>query len=517
MTDLPDHGITVTEIAPMDQPIDVAAETTAAFVGRALRGPLNTPILVTSFGEFRRRFGGVWSGSSLGPAAQQFFAHGGRRLIVVRVANNARGAMICLPAAGSALVLRALEPGSTEMIRAAVDYDGLGPEDDEHFNLTLQRLDPVSGLVVDQELFSGLSYRHGADAFVGRALLGSSLGRVEPPYPSHRPQETAAREHGRESGYADPAQAGTDGAPLSDYDLIGSRAAFSGLFALQQAEGFDLLYLPPPGRGQDLGPAAVLAAERYCRERGAMLVVDPCIEWVSTADALQGVRSLGYASTHMFGYFPRVRSRADDSGTARAIGGAIAGLLCRHDRTRGAWHPPDHHGLTLDRLLVPAAEVSEQDARQLGRAGLNSVARGPSGLAQFFGDVTFGQVGDARREFARLSVQRFCLKIVRAIVRATRWSLFQAEDAELARTLREQVTQFFAGLVQQGALVDSRYIVECDAGVSRRADSRSHGVTLLLVFQPGGAAAPVSLTLHLTRAGWRVCSAAFAPTLENCA
>ncbi len=517
MTDLPDHGITVTEILPTDRPIDIEVETTAAFVGRALRGPLNTPILVTSFGEFRRRFGDVWSGSSLGPAAQQFFAHGGRRLIVVRVANNARGSLICLPAAGSALVLRALEPGSTEVIRAAVDYDGLGAGNDEHFNLTLQRLDPVSGLVVDQELFSGVSYRHESDAFVGQVLLGSSMARIEPPYPSHRPQQTAAPESGLESGYMDPAQAGTDGAPLSDYDLIGSRAKFTGLFALEQAEGFDLLYLPPPRRGHDLGPAAVLAAERYSRERGAMLIVDPRIEWCSTADALQGVRNLGYASAHMLGYYPRVRSRADDSGMARAVGGAIAGLLCRHDRTRGAWQPLDDHGLALDRLFVPAADVSEQDARRLWRAGLNSVTRGPAGPARFVGDVTFGQVGDARREFARLSVQRFCLEIVRAIVRATRWSLFQAEDAELAGTLRDQVTEFFATLAEQGALAGGRYVVECNAGVSRRAESRSHGVTLVLVFQPIDAAAPVSLTLHLTRAGWRVCSAAFAPSLENCA
>jgi hypothetical protein len=106
----------------MDQPIDASPETTAAFVGRALRGPLNTPVLVKSFGEFRRRFGDVWSRefrrrfgdvwsrSSLGPAVRHFFEHGGIQLYIVRVANNARGAMICLPASGSALVLRAVEP-----------------------------------------------------------------------------------------------------------------------------------------------------------------------------------------------------------------------------------------------------------------------------------------------------------------------------------------------------------------------------------------------------------------------
>ena len=84
MSDAVDRGITVTEIAAMDQPIDVSPETTAAFVGRALRGPLNTPVLIHSFGDFQRRFGESWSRSSLGPAVRQFFEHGGRQLYVVR-------------------------------------------------------------------------------------------------------------------------------------------------------------------------------------------------------------------------------------------------------------------------------------------------------------------------------------------------------------------------------------------------------------------------------------------------
>ncbi|MBT8092886.1 MAG: hypothetical protein KJN77_07615 [Gammaproteobacteria bacterium] len=517
MSDSPDHGITVTEIAPMDQPIDVSPETTAAFVGRALRGPVNTPILVKNFGEFERRFGGIWSGSSLGPAVRQFFEHGGTRLHVVRVANNAHGAMLCLPAKGSALVLRAVEPGSTERIRAAVDYDGLDEHDDELFNLTLQRVDPVNGLIMDQELLSGLSYRREAENFVATALLNSSLVRAEPPYPTHRPDATLKRGRRFESDYIDHAQQGTDGAALTDYDLVGARAAWSGLFALQQAESFDVLYLPPPRRQKDLGPAAILAAEQYCRERGAMLIIDPHVDWTSTEKALVGVRNLGYGSSHLLGYFPRVTLRGEDEELPRSIGGAIAGLLCKHDRARGTWQQMDEQGMLLDRRMLPVVEVGEGDSQQLKRAGLNLVSRGPAGLARFFGDVTLGRVGDSQRDFSSLSVQRLCLKILSSIAKAARWSVFEADDAALAQSLRAQVVHFLEGLAERGALANDRIVVECDAGVSQRADSVSHGVTLLLVFQPVESPNPVSLTLHLTPAGWRVGSAAFAPAIENCA
>ena len=165
----------------MGQTIEATPETTAAFVGRALRGPLNTPVPVHNFGDFRRRFGDVWSRSSLGPAVQQFFEHGGRNLYVVRVANSARGAMICLPASGTALVLRALEPGSTECVRAAIDYDGIDDGNDQLFNLTLQRVDSKGGLVIDQEMYRNLSYVEQSDSFVGDALLTSSMAASDAP------------------------------------------------------------------------------------------------------------------------------------------------------------------------------------------------------------------------------------------------------------------------------------------------------------------------------------------------
>lgn len=248
-----------------------------------------------------------------------------------------------------------------------------------------------------------------------------------------------------------------------------------------------------------------------------MLIVDPHVGWTTTEHALQGVRKLGYTSSHLLGYFPRVRLRGDDGDIPRSIGGAIAGLLCRHDHTRGMWQPMDEKGMLLDRKMLPSVAIDEQDTKLLKRAGLNRVSRGPAGLARFFGDVTLGRIADSNREFTSLSVQRFCLKILRSIARAARWSMFEADDAALARSLRAQVIHFFNSLAERGALANDRIVVECDAGVSQRGDGGSRSVTLLLVFQPANSPNPVSLTLHLTPNGWRVGSTAFAPAVENCA
>jgi len=510
-----DHGITVTEIAAMGQAIELSPETTAAFVGRALRGPVNMPVLVTSLTEYRRRFGELWSRSSLGPAVQQFFAHGGKRLYVVRVENNARGAMICLPARGSALVLRAAEPGSTEFIRAAVDYDGVDDGDDESFNLVLQRLNPVTRLIQDQEFYSRLSCREGAENFVGDTLAASALAHIEHPYPVHRPDVTLNNGRHFESGYVDHVQAGTDGNELRDYDLIGSRSAGTGLFALQQVEQVDLLYLPPLGRDSDLGPAAVLAAEQFCRERGAMLVIDPRMEWATPAQAAQGVRELGYISSHMIGYFPRADLRDGSSTHALSVGGVIAGLLCSHDRRQGAWQDLDPNGALLSQALLPAVDVSDSDRQLLKRAGLNVIAKGAASRARLYGSVTMRCSSGTPREFSSLSVQRFCLQVIKSVAAGARWSVFEQKDDALAKRVRAQVSAYFVGLANMGALADAQFVVKCDAGVSRREDSNVHGVTILLVFQPAQSAVPVSLTLHLTPAGCRVGSTAFAPAAED--
>jgi len=517
LSDAVDRGITVTEMAPMDQPIDVLPETTAAFVGRALRGPLNNPVLTSSFGEFRRRFGDVWSRSSLGPAVMQFFEHGGKNLYIVRVANNARGAMICLPASGSALVLRAIEPGSTECVRAAVDYDGIDPDNDELFNLTLQRVDAETGLVIDQEMFRRVDYREDAENFIADLLLTSTLARVEHPFPNHRPEPTAGPNTPFNSAYVEHAQAGADGQELSDYDLVGSRKDETGLFALQQLDRFDLLYLPPPGKGRDLGPTSALAAERFCRERGAMLIVDPPTEWVTPDKAVTGVRDMGFASPNMVGYFPRMYERDDADGGPRVVGGALAGLLCKLDRTYGPWHDLDQQGMGFKRELLAAFDVDDEIAQILSREGLNIIANGPAGRARLGGSVTLGRGTESHRKFASLSVRRLCLMIVSSIDQATRWAVFEPDDSRLAGRLRSQITAYLSALANMGAFENDRFVVECDAGLCQRDDKLEHGVTILIVFHPLGCKDAVSFTLHQTIAGCRVMTTAFAPAMEDCA
>ncbi|MEE4163811.1 MAG: hypothetical protein V2I25_15015 [Woeseiaceae bacterium] len=507
MSDASGRGITVSELATMDQPVDVAPETTVAFVGRTLRGPLNNPVLVRNAGEFRRRFGDAGPKSTLGPAVNDFFAHGGRRLFVVRVANNARGAMLCLPASGSALVLRALEPGSTETLRAAVDYDAVRADDE--FNLTLQRLDRATGFLLDQEYFARVSYREDSGRFVLDALLSSEMARVDRPLPTHRPEPTVGLEHGVGVEYVEAAQDGSDGEHLTDYDLVGSRADATGIFALDRVDRVDLLYLPPVSESRDPGPTAILAAERYCRERGALLVVDPRAAWTNAGEAVAGIRELGFSSPNMLGYFPRIRDGSHPDGPSRPAGAAIAGLLAKLDRHHGPWQSLDQQGLALRRQYRPAYGVDAEDHRPLERSGFNVLVSDGTHRLRLRGDRTLARGTAPHRGQADLRVQRLCLSLIHAVDAATRWAVFEQPGPQLRARVEAQVYTAFDILTEAGAFADAGFTVKCNIQAS--ANAGLHAVELLLAFTPSGCREPVSLTVHQTIAGCRVTSTAFAP------
>src|SRR5205807_8032123 len=70
-------GVYIEEIPSGVRTITGVATSITAFVGRALRGPVNEPMTINNFGDFERIFGGLWVQSSLGYAVRDFYLNGG--------------------------------------------------------------------------------------------------------------------------------------------------------------------------------------------------------------------------------------------------------------------------------------------------------------------------------------------------------------------------------------------------------------------------------------------------------
>src|SRR5215470_5346976 len=91
-------GVYVEEVDTGSKPIEGVSTSTAGMLGVSERGPVDVPILVTSIGTFDRWFGGKldrvdYSNGAerhcyLPDAIEGFFANGGKRVYVTRVAAD---------------------------------------------------------------------------------------------------------------------------------------------------------------------------------------------------------------------------------------------------------------------------------------------------------------------------------------------------------------------------------------------------------------------------------------------
>jgi hypothetical protein len=485
-------GIDVREESGAEQSIARAPTGVTAFIGRTLRGPLNRPVPVHSFADFERTFGGLWQPSPLSYAVDQFFENGGTSAVVVRVANGARPCTLELPAGDDRLVLRALSPGTREFLRAAVDYDGIGDNEPQRFNLVIQRLrSPGSEHIEDQEIYRRLTVEPGFSPFVAAALVESQLVRVAGDVPPTRPDATRVSRGRGLAAYVSSSPDGDDGGPLTDYDIIGSAAEGKGLFALNAADTVNLLCIPPLAREVDVGPSTLLVANRYCRDRRAMLVVDPPLGWDTAEAAIAGMRTWGFASDSALMFFPRLLALDKLRGRFESFGscGAVAGMLARTDEQRPLWAGPAADVAGLRPGMRPLCVVGDADRERLATLGVNTLSSMRSMGGTLAGARTLAGPGAATPEWRLLARRRLALFILNSIERGTRWMLFETNGPPLWSRAAAQLRAFFEELEAEGAFADrepdDRWFVVCDHRVNREYERNRGIVNLVFGFAAG--------------------------------
>lgn len=480
-----------------------------AFVGRTLRGPLNRPVLIESFVEFQHTFGGLWQPSRLSYAVEQYFENGGGEAVVVRVVNGARAATLTLSAGKEALILQAASPGTREFLRASVDYDNIAAHDDLRFNLTVQRVRIQGGShVEDQEIFPQLSVLPGHERFVGSVLARSELIRIFGPVPKRRPDRTLDTAGG--PAYVSSNTDGDDGAPLSDYDLIGSQVERTGLFALEGCDYFNLLCIPPLTRTEDVGPALLMVAARYCKERGAMLVIDPPYAWHTADDALAGLRDWDIKSENALMYFPRILAHDKLRGHFESFApcGAVAGMLARSDQTHPVWSEPRIDDAVLRPGFRPVCLVPEDRRARLLLRGVNTLqsVRSLSRIGIKPRTLAAGAAGTS--DWQSLAARRLALFILNCIERGTRWIAAAPPTPQLAQAVAAQVRAFFDQLHEAGAFGARRreqsYYVICDRRFNAADGERAGEFQFLIGFAAARAGEFHSYRISHSAAGSRV-------------
>jgi hypothetical protein len=465
-------GIHVAEEVGAGAAIARVATTTVAFVGRALRGPVNRAVTVASFVDYQSVFGGLWQPSPMSYAVEQFFENGGREARIVRVVNGGRPATLTLPSSKlSALTLEAQCAGTREFLRAAVDYDNLGPQDGDKFNLVIQRVRaPGSEYVEDQEIYPRLSVDPNSPRPVATVLADSGLVRLKGAVPLERPLPTHRGDGRTLAAYLGSNPDGDDGAPLTDYDIIGSALERTGLFALTDAEPFNFLSIPPLTRDHAVGPSALLVAARFCRERHALLLVDPPAGWDSPAAALEGLRRFDFSSDNAAMYFPWIQTydRLRGRFEAFAPSAAAAGMLARLESSKPFWSPGEADEAPLRPGLRPVCVVPEDWRGRLANAGINTLQSVRARRSP--GARTLAASRASAADWRYLGLRRLALLVVDSLERGTRWVLFEQPGPALWWRLERQVADFLERLEGEQAFPsrspDRNWFAICDQRVN---------------------------------------------------
>lgn len=519
-------GVELAEQSRVPRAIARVSTATAAFVGRTLKGPVNQALLISSFAEFQHHFGGLWQPSTLSYAVEQFFENGGVKAYIVRVANGARPPTLTLRSPGGALTLVGLNPGSREYLRASVDYDGIAENEPDRFNLVVQRVRSAgSELIQDQEIFRRVSILQESGRWLPDVLAESKLVRVVGAPPAQRPLRPAGS--GSAVGYTVCNPDGDDGGPITDYDVIGSAGACTGMFALPA--GFNFLCVPPLAREHDVGSSTLLVAARFCRERHAMLIVDPPMSWISPRTALDALRAWPFRSDNAVMYFPRVQAFDRLRGRVETFAscGAAAGMIARCDETWPVWAAAETDDAVLRPGLRPAVPVSESDRARLMQAGINVLASVRSTYRAGLSPRTLAPGGSGTSDWKYLSARRLALFVAASIEQGTRWVVLEPNTAATWEKARAQVDAFLDELARGGAFTgataEENHFVICDERVNR-PDTLAQGKfnllfgfatskpgefdTWLVTHQAaGGRVRPVSVNRLATsrqRVGWEI-------------
>ena len=346
-------GVYIQELPSGVRSIIGVSTSLTAFIGRALRGPVNVPTPVNSYADFNRIFGGLWAPSTLGYAVAQFFNNGGSQGLIVRVVtSDAKPATATLPngGGGAGIGLSAANPGTwgsklTASV-TAVNNPATNTASTTLYNLTITDTGTNT-----TEVYLNLSNDPTNSKFIVQVLAQQSQLAVVATPASFTVSPVLAIPTPTSAPIAFSGGSPSDGADIGDAQIT---TAPGGFHALDQAPIFNLLVIPPftrlPGGTPDLLPATWGAACDYAASRKAFLIVDPPSGW--TTPAIAETAAPGLTNTILGNpknpdssaiYFPNVLAPDPLMQNLTANfgpSGTLTGIYAFTDAQRGVWKAP---------------------------------------------------------------------------------------------------------------------------------------------------------------------------------
>jgi len=473
-------GVYIEEIERGPRPIEGVATSTAAFLGETERGP-TWPRLVTSYNDYVRWFGGVFSPTKYMPyAVNGFFDNGGRRAYIARIVGKA--ATKASRVFGDVLV-EAVGHGSWAKERIYIKVGAgtitiLGNNGPEPAGFRIQvwywSSFPTGGQPFDPttdanrtrlprpilaENFDDLSFDEASSDFFAKRINGNSslITASLKANPANPPQVAAGEGQLDQDGDDDPNALNEDdfegGAPRVD-DRRGLEA-----LKLDQFRDIALVYAP----GITLTNA--LATQKkiitHCekeRFRFAVLDCDANQGNPSDLDPRTDIQETQFAAF----YYPWIEISDPQSNARKKVppGGHMLGIYARTDVERGVFKAPANE--VVRGALDLEFKVDERAQDVLNPRGVNAIRKFPGRGILLWGARTLS----ANPLWKYVSVRRLFIFLEHSIYEGTQWVVFEPNDERLWARVKDTIRLFLRTQWREGALMGTTeqqaFFITCD-------------------------------------------------------
>jgi phage tail sheath protein FI len=275
--------------------------------------------------------------------------------------------------------------------------------------------------------------------------------------------------------------------------LTGIRANKTGLFALEDADLFNILCIPATANlASAVMQAVVSTAVAYCKERRAFMIVD-IPSAINDPGAMQAFMAANATlrDRNAAIYFPQPRIPDPLNGfQLRSVGGSgtMAGVYAATDTARGVWKAPAGTEAQLRGVSELRYVLTDGENGLLNPLGINALRN-----FAIFGNVAWGArtldgADQQASEWKYIPVRRFALYLEESLYRGTKWVVFEPNDEPLWAQIRLNVGAFMHNLFVQGAFQGrtprEAYFVKCDAETTTQNDIDLGIVNVVVGFAP---------------------------------
>lgn len=522
-------GVYVEEYDNSPRSIEGVGTSTAGFVGMAVRGAtMGAPSLVTNFAGFLREFGGYLSEFTHGEyrylagCVEQFFANGGTRCYVARVAapdaetagakigimqvdaanEGVWGNRIQMTAVSSTKKKLQLMEKLQDNTYRAKNADGLLEGDivvfeDEYNrivsifdnNITFEKAfanEPTDADLVPKKVlylvetdiqvrynemvenYTGVSFNIASLGYIERKMKKSELVRIQvDPMTAVTDPVVQLFGEGRKSGTVilsggndGSIEAVTAGTFIGEDNGPGKR---TGIQAFIENDQVSMMAVP----GITM-PDVIVSLVSHCENmKNRFAVLDMPFDCIKTKELVEYREMIDSTYAAMYHPWLQVYDRSTQKSGFFPPSGAVMGVYARTDLARGVHKAPANETVMCTDLSVNYNK-GEQDI--LNPAGINLIRKLPGQGIRVWGARTASSSG----AYKYVNVRRLFIFVEESIRVNTSWVVFEPNDTTLWTRVNITISAFLDTLWRSGMLAgatpEESYFVEIGASTMTQDD-----------------------------------------------